>query len=448
MSRIKWIVVAGLAGLLAWAGWRGWEAAGVAVGYTAKQLCSGVFVAGLPAAFVIERDVYPRMAILGPARSLLDLTVDAERGEARSRFLLASAVAGVQSPDTGCSLHRRGRGDLAARPEVAARSLRALPALPGALLDAAFAEPPGGGRDTLAIVASRGGAVVAERYRDPVDATTRLQGWSMNKSLLATWVALRAAQTQKLQLDLPVRPRLEALGAPAAVVSGLSPALTLGHLLQMESGLAFEERYEPGSDATAMLYRREAMWQVAPATGQARPPGSSFSYSSGDSNLAAYLWQQSLPAPEAYATWIERHFSEPLGIRSLVPEADASGVQVGSSYSYMTARDWLRVGQLWLDAWHGRSPLLSRDWMREATAPRPSDPRGRYGRGFWLNTGGVAFPGAPENLFYAGGNAGQYVIVVPEAELVLVRLGLSDERAERGVAALLRAALAAGASGG
>ncbi|KGE03296.1 Beta-lactamase class C and other penicillin binding protein [Pseudohaliea rubra DSM 19751] len=300
----------------------------------------------------------------------------------------------------------------------------ASPALLRAVAEA-FDEAEGGGRNTLAVAVAREGRLLAERYLSPVDAGTRLQGWSMNKSLLATWVALRSAAGDGLSLGDPVRQRLLALGAPPATTRDLAPGLTLGHLLQMESGLAFEERYEPDSDATTMLYRREAMWELAPATGQARAPGTHFSYSSGDTNLAAYLWQQSLSG--SYASWVREHFSEPLGIRSLVPEADASGVQVGSSYSYMTARDWLRVGQLWLDAWHGRSELLGREWLRAAVAPRPSDPRGRYGRSFWLNGGGVAFPGQPESLFYAGGNAGQYVLVVPEEELVLVRLGLTDE---------------------
>ncbi|MDP5053370.1 MAG: serine hydrolase, partial [Congregibacter sp.] len=71
-------------------------------------------------------------------------------------------------------------------------------------------------------------------------------------------------------------------------------------------------------------------------------------------------------------------------------------------------------------------------------APRPSDTQGRYGRGFWLNTGGVAFEGLPEELFYAGGNAGQYVVVIPAWEMVIVRLGLSDPGVDTGMHDFLR----------
>ena len=204
----------------------------------------------------------------------------------------------------------------------------------------------------------------------------------------------------------------------------------------MESGFNFEENYTPGYDATRMLYLSAAMWPVAPSKGHSYPPGSHFSYSSGDTNLAAYLWQKSLDG-EPYHQWLSREFSGPLGLNAMVAESDASGVQVGSSYTYMTGRDWLRVGQFWLDAWHGRTPLLPEGWQQESTRPRVSDERGRYGRGFWLNTGGVAFPGVSDELFYASGNAGQAVVVFPRQELVVVRLGLTDTGIDSGLHQLL-----------
>jgi CubicO group peptidase (beta-lactamase class C family) len=178
------------------------------------------------------------------------------------------------------------------------------------------------------------------------------------------------------------------------------------------------------------------MWTVPASVGQAYPPGAHFAYSSGDTVLASLLWQDSLG--QGYPDWVRERFSGPLGLDTLIAEADSSGVQVGSSYAYMTARDWGAVGQLWLDAWHGRSPLLAQSWLRASVAPRPSDPAGRYGRGFWLNTGGVAFSGLPDTLFYAGGNAGQYVVVIPELEMVVVRLGLTDPDVSAGMGELLR----------
>jgi CubicO group peptidase (beta-lactamase class C family) len=444
-------VLAAVAGLLA--GWR-WLAAwaAIATGYAAKQLCSGVWVSGLPPAFVIERDIEPRMAILGPALPLLETRLDPAAVGAASSLLGVTSQARFMPP-YGCVLNPRSVPATESAPGGQRRAGAGLDAQPTVepvrppawlepLLDDAFAEPRAvdGRRNTLAVVVRQRGQIIAERYRAPVTATTPLQGWSMNKSLLATWVGIQVARGA-LSLEQSVLASIDPADRSGDPVGNIDPRLTLGHLLHMESGFDFEETYNPGDDATAMLYGDDPMWQAAPRRGHRFPPGTHFSYSSGDTNLAAYLWQRSL-AGASYTDWLREEFIRPLGLGVAVSEPDVSGVQVGSSYTYMSARDWSRVGQLWLDAWHGRSPLLERSWQRAAVTPRPSTAEGIYGRGFWLNTRGVSFPGLPEAAFFASGNSGQYVLVLPEEELVIVRLGLSTtpER-EHGVEALARGIL-------
>ena len=430
------LLIALLAAVALGFGWRQLHAAAeVAVGYSAKQLCSGVFVAGMPEKFVIDTDIHPRMAILGPALPLLRLSVDESSSQASASLLMANAVATV-SGHRGCMLNALRPQPAAFNPVITAGPAPlAEPELLQPALDAAFGEPEGGGRNTLAVVIARRGEILAERYRAPAGPDTPLQGWSMNKSLTTTWVGMQVARG-RLTLALPVRQALSGYGAPAALLAKIEPELTLGHLLQMESGFDFQETYSPGHDATRMLYSSAVMWPSAPATGHAYPPGTHFSYSSGDTNLAAYLWQKSLDG-DPYPQWLAQQFAKPLGLEALVAEADASGIQVGSSYAYMTARDWQRVGQLWLDAWHDRSDLLPEGWQQQSAESRPSDDRGRYGRGFWLNTDEVSFPGLPENLFFASGNAGQSVVVLPDQELVVVRLAFTDTGVDTGLHQLL-----------
>ncbi|MEM9314025.1 MAG: serine hydrolase [Pseudomonadota bacterium] len=392
----------------------------VVVGYSAKQLCSGVFVSGLSEAFLIETDILPRLAILGPARSWLSLRADRTAGFAEAGLLGLSARA-VHTGSRGCVLHGQLPG---MQPNPLPEPGETVPVPPAlrAAFEAVFSEPAGAGRNTLAVLVSQHGELIAEQYREPVNTATPMQGWSMNKSLMVTWIGMQA-EAGRLDPTRRVADLDPSIPVDTATTIGVDERLTLLHLLQMESGLDFAEIYGPGSDVTKMLYRSDTMWTVPAGVGQEFAPGQHFAYSSGDTVLASHLWQQSLDEP--YERWIETNFSTPLGIASLVAESDASGTQVGSSYIYMTARDWLRVGQLWLDAWHGRAELLSQGWLRASVSARPSDRRGRYGRGFWLNTGGVAFAGLPENLFFASGNSGQYVVVVPEWELVVVRLGLT-----------------------
>lgn len=400
----------------------------VVTGYSAKQMCSGVFVSGMPETFVKSTDVMPRMAILGPALSMLDIRVDAQGGFADASILGVTSRA-THRFGTGCTLSGAGPG-MAARPLPSPEDPVAVPPELVSPFEAAFAEPPGGGRNSLALLVAYRGELLAERYSYPVITATPMQGWSMNKSLMATWIGMQTA-AGALDPSTPVTRLNPELPRASASETGLDPRLTLLHLLQMESGIDFREVYGIGGDATRMLYRTNAMWTVPAGLGHARAPGEGFSYSSGDTVLASYVWQSSLEEP--YTQWIEQRFREPLGLSVLVAEPDASGVQVGSSFAYLTARDWLRVGQLWLDAWHGRSELLSQAWLRDSVAPRPSDSRGRYGRGFWLNTGRGEFSDMPENLFYAGGNSGQYVVIVPEWELIVVRLGLTDASSRTGI---------------
>ncbi len=429
------------------------QAGAIGAGYAAKQVCSGVFVARLPERFIVETDVLPRLATVSPLHHLLTYQLNVDERMVTAR-MLGQKIRVQHRSGYGCTVLRDnaayaspGPDGKALPPSDPSKSTAHLtpiktdhPALRRAL-DRAFTEPPGGGRNTLAAIVMHRGEIVAERYQAPVTLHTPMQGWSMNKSLMATFIG-QQIDRERLSLDDSVTEALTTAGSDASLVSLVSPDLTLGHLLSMTSGFDFAERYFPGDDVTDMLYRQPGMWLSAPATGHARPPGEQFAYSSGDINTASLMWQQSLEG-QAYPDWIDTHFGRVLGMREMVLEPDASGIQVGSSYAYLTPRDWARMGQLWLDAWHGRSPIISQDWQRLAVTPGTANNGEIYGLGFWLNTGQRAFPSAPESTFHAGGNSGQFVAVLPERELVVVRLGLTLNESRADMDVLLADVLAA-----
>lgn len=295
------------------------------------------------------------------------------------------------------------------------------------------------GRNTLAVVVMHQGKLVAERYQAPVTDMTPMQGWSMNKSLMATFIG-RQIDSGRMSLDDSVSEALRQTGFSDKNLDRIDHQLSLRHLLSMSSGLDFSERYFPGDDVTAMLYRHAAMGYSAPLKGHLYQPGEQFSYSSGDINTASLMWHQSLQG-QRYTDWLSDTFVAPLGFQEIVLEPDASGVQVGSSYAYLTARDWALMGQLWLDAWHGRSGLISQTWQKLAVTPGTANQGEIYGLGFWLNTQQRRFPDAPESTFHAGGNSGQFVVVIPERELVIVRLGLTLDESQAKMNELLGAIL-------
>lgn len=111
-------------------------------------------------------------------------------------------------------------------------------------------------------------------------------------------------------------------------------------------------------------------------------------------------------------------------------EKDASGTFIGSSFIFAPGRDWARFGLLMLNKgnWEGKQ-ILSEEWVNFVTTPSLAAPLGEYGAQWWLNAGNAKnpqdrrLPQLPNDAFYAGGFEGQWVLVIPSENLVIVRLG-------------------------
>ncbi len=302
-----------------------------------------------------------------------------------------------------------------------------------------------------ALLVIRDGHIVYERYGAATSAQTPHLTWSISKSIMATLAGVAFGE-HKFQLDDPVVKFYPPFSA--------HPAVTLRHLLNWTSGLAWQEDYEYAplnSSVVAMLYTRgrDDMARFTAGHARAHPPGTSFLYSSGDSNvLSAAL--RGMVGPAAYTDYPWRALFEPLGIRSAVWEADASGTYVASSYVYMTARDLARIGLLMQRGgrWQDRQ-LLPAEWLRFVLAPVVADqiqpgievPGGQW----WLNRTAQGEPGpwpnAPADTFAALGHWGQALYVVPSEGLVIVRYA-DDRDGSYDHDQLLKLALAAFAAGG
>jgi hypothetical protein len=123
---------------------------------------------------------------------------------------------------------------------------------------------------------------------------------------------------------------------------------------------------------------------------------------------------------------------EPAGLRHVTWDVDASGTPNGAMALHASARDWARLGQLYLDdGVAGGHRVLPEGWVRYSTTPTGD---AGYGAGWWLQRDGEVpewhlpwgLPHAPAGTFFARGFRGQFTIVVPSARLVVVRLAASD----------------------
>ena len=295
-----------------------------------------------------------------------------------------------------------------------------------AAVDAAFAEPdPIHRRRTRALVVVHGGRIVAERYAPGFDATMPLIGWSMAKMATNALVGI-AVQNGKLDLaDKELLPEWRGNGDSRRDI-------TLDQLLRMTSGLSFNEDYEDhSSDVIQMLFVKGDKAGFAASKPLQYSPGSHWSYSSGTSNIIARILGQRFTEKRDYLRFPREQLFEPLGMRSAVLEPDEAGTFVGSSFMYASARDWARLGLLFLHdgVWQGRR-LLPEGWVRYGLTPTQGAPDARYGAHIWLKlpqSPGLGEPPMPEDAYYMLGHDQQIVAIVPSRDLVIVRLGLTRE---------------------
>lgn len=282
----------------------------------------------------------------------------------------------------------------------------------------------------LGLAVQHQGDVVAEVYGPTADADTALISWSKAKSFTHAMVGM-------LVLEGALDPT-----APAPVprwADDERSAITLQHLLEMNSGLEFVEDYVDGevSHVIDMLFGsgKDDVAGYAESRPLVHEPGSVFNYSSGTTNIISAICGRAIQAnglAEDTEAFLQQRIFDPLGMGSATVQCDEQGTFIGSSFVFATARDFAKFGQLYLDngCTTDGTRLLPEGWVDHARTPVQSpvvDPHW-YGAQWWLwdqncipaNTG---FNPSDLNAFGAHGYEGQYTVVVPDRDLVVVRLG-------------------------
>ena len=267
-----------------------------------------------------------------------------------------------------------------------------------------------------AVVVLYNDQLVAERYAPGFTKDTPQQGWSMTKSI--TSAVLGVLQKQG-------RVNLEQDNLFAAWKDDGRSKITLNNLLQMNSGLEWEEDYATISDVTKMLFLEENMPEVQLHKPLVGKPNHTWNYSSGTSNLLSGFIRNQFATHQEYLDFWYKELIDKIGMHSMVIETDPAGNYVGSSYSWATPRDWAKFGLLYLHKgkWQGEQ-ILNESWVEYSATPT-NDSEGEYGAHFWLNAGGK-YPDVPRDLFSSNGFQGQHVFIIPSKDLVVVRFGLAE----------------------
>ncbi len=281
---------------------------------------------------------------------------------------------------------------------------------------------------TLSLLIVKGGNIIHERYAPGVEVTTRTRTWSTAKSIGVTLIGILVDQG-RLELDEPLG--FDFLPKVSSPESDPRLAITLRHVLNMSSGLYPVDNagleYATGS---GMSY-----WAGASSVrdmrnrGLVREPGPHWDYENYDTLLAVYAMKLALGDQETYLEFPRRALLDRIGMRNTLLSVDRFGDFILSSQVYTNARDLARFGLLYLQGgtWNGER-LLSKEWIDFVRKPAPSTAeRGNfYGGQWWLVPD--ERKDVPKSAYSTAGNRGQYVIVVPTHDLVIVRRGLDYGR--------------------
>jgi CubicO group peptidase (beta-lactamase class C family) len=408
--------------------------------YTSHTICSETFISGLAPA-----QVYAETVATTPLYGLIDWLVsyhvDPIKREVSTTVAGGFASRAVYRDGLGCILVHQAAlsdtplpNDLLGGVPVAPPSLPEIaepdavtPADPAlqAAVDRALAEPSRfPERLTKAVVVVRDGRVIAERYAPGYGIDTPQLSFSMAKTVISALIGI-LVRDGRLVVD-----------QPAPVAAWRDPrdprhGITIDNLLRHNSGLALDDT-GPFDTTTRMLMLEDDTAEYADAAPLLASPGKRWHYSSGGYGILSRIVRDAVGGnAEAVLRFARRELFDPLGMRSVTLEFDAAGTPLGSSFMFASARDWARLGMLYLgDGVVGGRRILPEGWVRYSCRPTPGAFFG-YAAGLWTSLEpngaadgrvGTGMPGA----FFANGRLGQFILIVPSERLVVVRLGITQ----------------------
>ncbi|MDW3211206.1 MAG: serine hydrolase [Reichenbachiella sp.] len=429
MKILKWIIVATaccgfIAAVLTY-----YPKLVIMSGYAAKIVCSCTFIGEMDEETIINKELNFKPL------QLITFKIDKNKKTATASVFGLHPKTAVYREGLGCALltdlkaneafssdftlHEQKHDSLIHWFEK--RTVSTTSSLAKAINDAFIENDPNSPtKNTRAVVILHKGQLIGEQYATEVNQDTPLLGWSMTKSLTST---LFGILSDNGDLDINDKTNI-----PEWQNDSRSE-ITWKHLLQMNSGLRWKEDYTDLSDAVTMLFNSDAIGQYAKSVPAESKPGTVWNYSSGTSNILSSQMKNYFGSQENYLKFPYDSLFGRLGMYSMRIETDATGDFVGSSYAWATARDWAKIGQLYLQngVWEGEE-IISPEWVSFIQEPANGSDQ-LYGGHFWINSGG-RFSNVPLDAYSMNGFHSQRIMIIPSLDLVIVRLGVTYKRGD------------------
>ncbi|MEO7966445.1 MAG: serine hydrolase [Gemmatimonadaceae bacterium] len=423
----------------------------------AKVLCSAIFIAGRSLKTSADEDGY-FVSAPEERRQMRDTIVDRAKHSVTVTLPNGVKRTARQFGGQGCVTLPRGKDSVFFVPKSVPANLPPASATPWPMGDVLPSSPlppeidrkaveaavnaafPDGGL-TAAFVVTYKGRIIAERYDNGATMTTPLPGWSMGKSVTAT---LMSQLIEEKAYDLWQQAPVDEWQKDGDV----RRTIRIADIFRMSSGLRFPAPQDPDYDRKRgypdhlYVYTGAVDGQQWAVTRPPQwPPNTVGRYRNSDPLTLNYLVRKAVDRRhEDYLTYPQRHLFDRIGVRGMILETDPYGHFLLQGYEHAPGRDWARLGMLWLqDGMWDRRRILPVGMREFARTPAPAWAKPQYGGMFWLNRLNE-FP-IPRDAFYMAGVGGQYTIIIPSHEMVVVRLGhfKGATIGEKGLAAALAA---------
>lgn len=264
---------------------------------------------------------------------------------------------------------------------------------------------------TVAFLIIKNDSIWNESYYDDYSKDSKSNSFSMAKSIVSASLGKAIMEGKIKSLDQKVADFFPEFKDKYA------SQMTVGDLSSMSSGLNWDESYYSPFSITTRAYFDDDLKSVILGLKGVTKPGTAYKYLSGDTQLLAMCIEKAVG--KSLANYVSDSFWKPMGAENeALWQTDAAGGIV-KAYCCVatTARDFARFGKLYKQngKWNDKQ-ILDSAFVAKSTKPRFQDSP-QYGYGWWLSDY------KNKKIFYMRGHLGQYVIVIPEDNLILVRLG-------------------------
>ena len=265
--------------------------------------------------------------------------------------------------------------------------------------------------NTASFLVVKNGKIIHEQYWNGYNALSKTNSFSMAKAVTVMLLGKAIEEGKINSIDNKFSDYFDEFRNKE-----FTESLTLRNLAQMESGLNWEENYKNPFLPNAKAYYGRSLVKATFSRKFKQHPGEKFEYQSGSTQLLGFAVRKAVS--QTLASYLSEKIWTPLGMEQNAEwSTDESGMEKTYCCIHATTRDFAKLGQLFLnDGKAGDQQILNSDFINQMRIPTKKSEE-IYGMGFWINYDN------PIKHYYFLGLQGQYIIMVPEHNMVIVKTG-------------------------